>query len=144
MTATFEQAYDDTLDIFKAAWDTTGFVVDYENVAPEDGVDIPPKTPTPWARASLRHATGGQTSLSGGLGKRTYTRTGVFIVQIFVPLGENLSEAQQLAKVVVDAFDGKASPRAVWYRNVRVNEIGSDGDWFQVNVLVDFTYDEIK
>lgn len=140
MTGTLNQANIDVLTIFKTAWDATGFPALYENVPGE-----PPKTQTPWARIVLRHSGGGQGSLSGALGQQRWDRNGVLIVQVFVPNGEGLSQAYSLAKIVLDAYEGVSSPlRGVWFRNARINEVGSDGEWFQVNVLVDFVYEEIK
>ena len=140
MTGTLNQANIDILTLFKTAWDTTGFIALYENVAGE-----PPATPSPWARITLRHSGGGQGSLSGALGTKRWDRNGVLIVQVFVPNGEGLSQAYSLAKIVLDAYEGVSSPlRGVWFRNARINEVGPDGEWFQVNALIDFTYDEIK
>lgn len=144
MTGTVQEAVDDILTIFKIAWDTTGHAVDYENVTPADGVVFPPTTADPWARVVIRHGPAVQSSLSGAFTTQRYTRVGVFIVQIFVTVGQGLSDGRSLAKIVTDAYEGVASPRQVWFRNVRANEIGSDGDWFQINVLVDFTYDEVR
>lgn len=139
MTATFQVAKDEILGVFKTAWDTTGHIALYENVAGA----VPP-TVAPWARVSLRHLSGRQASLAGGSGKRRYDRDGLITVQIFVPSGEGLLEAYNLAKIVADAFEGAATASQVWFRDVRINEVGPDGSWFQVNVVAGFTYDEIK
>lgn len=139
MSATFAEANDSILKLFKDAWDLTTWSVDYENVSGE----LPTGT-DPWARVTLRHFGGRNSSLAGALGTQRFDRSGTLAVQIFVPTGEGLSEAFALAKIVADAYEGQSTTNGVWFRNVRVNEIGPDGDWFQVNVLVDFTYDEIK
>lgn len=147
MTATFLEAVDDILTIFKTAWDaaaTNPTLVDYPNTVPANGVKLPPDDNRSWARVTIQHIGGRQSSLSGALGVQRYERTGILTVQIFVPAGEDLSEAHILAKVVIDAYEGVASPRQVWFRNARMNEIGPDGDFYQVNVLVDFTYTENK
>jgi len=142
MTATFAEANNEILATFKAAWDATGYPVAYENV--KSAADVPPATATPWARVNVRHTFGTQATLANVSGVRRWRRDGLVNVQIFIPLGEGLSEGYSLAKIVVDAFEGVATTSAVWFRNVRVNEIGSDGEWYQVSVLVDFTYDELK
>ena len=141
-SATFNEANNEILAAFKAAWDTTGFVVAYENVKSQD--TVPPSGSAPWARVTLRHTFGDQASLASVGGVRRWRRDGLVTVQIFIPLGEGLSEGYSLAKTVVDAFEGTATASSVWFRNVRVNEVGSDGEWYQVNVLADFTYDEVK
>lgn len=139
MSATFEIANGEILTLFKTAWDTTGHIALYENIAGD-----PPSTPIPWARISLRHRTGGQTAISGADGKRRYDREGVVTVQIFIPNGKGLSQGYSLGKIVVDAFEGKATPSQIWFRDVINKEIGPDGEWFQFNVTAEFMYDEIK
>jgi hypothetical protein len=39
---------------------------------------------------------------------------------------------------------GVVRERCVELRNVRLNEVGSDGHWYQINVVADFEYDEVK
>ncbi len=141
MSLTPDAAYDEILTFFKDVWDATTWLALYENVPgdkPEAG------SLDPWARVQVRTVTGNQASLSGDLGTLRWDRGGNVIIQIFVPLGEGLSEAKQLVKIVLDAYEGVTTPNGVWFRNARQNEVGSDGVWHQTNVIVDFTYDEIK
>ncbi len=138
MTATFAEAQTDIFSLFKAAWDTTGFIALYPNV----GGKIPTGS-DPWARVTLQTVDGGQTAF-GDSGIARFGRTGIFVAQIFVPKGEGLNQGYVLAKVVADAYDGVASPLGTWFRNGRINEVGPDGEWFQINFLVDFEYDELK
>lgn len=142
MTATLAEANDEILTLFKTAWDTTGHVADYANV--ERPVTVPPTTTAPWARARVQHTFGEQDTLAGPTGTQRFRRDGLFTCQIFVPSGEGLSEAYSLAKTVMDAFEGASTDSGVWFRNARVNEVGPDGEWYQLNVLVDFTYTEVK
>lgn len=139
MTATYAQARDDILTMVKTVWDTTGLTMVYDDVAGE-----PPAGATSWARSTIRHNEGRQTTLADAEGKKRFERTGLLIVQIFTPSGEGLSSADDLAKVISDAFEGQTSPRGVWFKNVRVNEVGPSGNWYQVNVVVEFQYDEVK
>jgi hypothetical protein len=136
---TFEQARDDILTLFKTAWDTTTYPAVYEDTKGDR-----PASDTPFARPRIRHTTGGQASLSGGLGTSRFERIGFLLVAIYTPQGSGLTNAYSLAKIVADAFEGTASPNGVWFRNVRINEIGPDGDFFVTNVVVDFVYDEVK
>lgn len=139
MTATFEQAREDMFALVKQAWDTTGYLMGWPDV-PND--NIPPSAQEPWARTTLRHSSGGQRAF--GDSRRRYERGGVLIVQVFAPRGDGLSRAYQLAKIVADVLEGQATPRGVWFRNVRIAEGGADGNFSQVSVLADFTYDEVK
>ena len=143
MTATPEQAVDDILDVFRAAWNPTGFIAvyDLENTGKDNS--RPPDTEDPWTRVSMRHVTGNQSSLTGGLGTIQYTNTGTLTMSLFVPIGEGLVRGRQLASTLQRAYRGISTPRQVWFRRSRINEIGSDGHWFQINIIVEFEYDEI-
>ena len=139
MSATYLEAINEIQDIFKSAWDATGHAAVYENV---DGSQ--PSTTAPWARVTVRHVSGGQASLANHVGVRRWYRLGIVTVQVFVPMGEGLSEAYTLSKIISDAYEGAATPSGVWFRNVRINEVGPDGEWYQFNVSADFTYDELR
>lgn len=114
-----------------------------------EGVPIPPGAgPTSddvWLRASLQHSTGEQSSLAGEDGVRRWNRTGFISVQCFAPLASgSVQKATQLASVVRDALQGKQTTNCVWFRNPKINEIGEDRDWFNVNATIDFDYDELR
>lgn len=102
------------------------------------------KDEKPWAAVTLKHASGFQSTLSGVTGSKTFKRLGLLTTQIFVPTGKGLQEAYDLAKVISDAFEGTSTPGGVWFTNVRLNEVGRDGEFFQLNVIIEFSYDEIK
>lgn len=141
MSLTLAQARDDILTVFKTAWDTTSYPAMYDDV---DGDDIPTDTSSPWARITVKHDKGQQTALCGADGSKRFTRTGVIIIQIFTPSGEGLSSSDTSVKIIQDAFEGKKSTNGVWFRDVDYKEIGPSGDYYQVNVIIQFEYDEIK
>lgn len=138
MNLTFAQANDDILALLKAAWDPTGHEMFYDDIREQRETDQ-----TPWAQVVVRHAAGQQDTL-GGVGNRGFLRLGVVIVTINTPSGSGLSTAYALAKVVADAYEGVSSPNGVWFRNVRINELGRDGTFYRTNVLIDFEYSEMK
>ena len=145
-----DQAWDEILATFKAAWDagadTTGIPVVYQNDGqqPPDALEAGQAgSAAPWARASLFHATGGTSSLTGGLGTHQETTEGFLQCEIYVPLAEGLRQALKIAKIVKNAFRGQSTAGGATFRNVRHQEVGRDGAWFRVDVLVDFEYDEI-
>lgn len=138
MSLTYAQANDEILILLKSAWDPTTHQLFYSNVRDEKEIDQ-----SPWASVVVRHAAGQQDSL-GGRGNRLFLRLGIMIVTINTPSASGLSDAYALAKVVSDAYEGVSSPNGVWFRNVRINELGRDGSFFQTNVIVDFEYTETK
>ena len=100
-----------------------------------------PNTPT-WARVSVRHIFGEQSSLSDDAGVRRYTKRGIVTVQLFTPTG-GLVSADSISDTIENAFRGVSTPNGVWFRNPRSNEIGVDGPWFQTNIIAEFEYDQV-
>lgn len=134
----FEQAVDDMQAMVLAAWTPTGHKIFWEAVEADRETDD-----TAWAVSTIRHVTGRQETL-GGIGNRAFQRTGIIFLQIFTRVGNGLHESYQLAKVMADGFEGKSSPNGVWFRNVRINEVGKDGTFSQTNVTIEFQYNERK
>jgi hypothetical protein len=142
MTATYEEARDDIFAMVKEAWDPTTYLMAWPDV-PDDS--IPPPEDTPWARTTLRHGPGGQRGFGGT--SRRFERTGSLEIQVFTPRGDGLSRAYQLGKILADVLEGGASPRGVWFRNVRLVEVDDpkrEGNFSQVNLIAEFIYDEVK
>ena len=142
MSATPTQARDEILSKFHEAWDAdeTSATVpvlywDIDQEVPGSGA---------WVRITVRHATGGQATLSNEVGARRFRYTGTVFVQIFTPHADGMVISDDLAAIAMRAFEGEVtSPGRVIFRQVRLNEAGHDGQWFQSNVLADFEYDYI-
>lgn len=137
MTYTFVQASDLIHTIFSQEWTSTGLKLFYQNV--EDDRDT---TRDAFASIDIVHGVGFQATL-GGVGRRSFRRSGVVTIRIYTQAGKGLQESRELAKVAVDAFEGR-SIEGIWFRNVRMIEIGREGSFFQTNVLAEFEYDEVK
>lgn len=139
MSITISEARDIICKVFKDVWDATGYPVFY--------TDIPSAVPPSnciWARVILRHGEGKQASLTGPAnGEQRWCNEGTVFVQIFAPVGNGSSDAYDAAQIVLNAFRD-ASGLEVWFRKSRINEIGTSGAFEQINVLSDFTYDEIR
>lgn len=137
MTATVEQARDEMNALLKDALGSTQIVWD----------DVPanvPNGPAPWARVTVRHNAGGQATLSRQAGLSRYNRTGTIYVNLFAMPGDGLRVLDPLTKMALDALEGKTTPSGIWLTQVRVRELGIVKGWYQVNVLANFSYDEIK
>ncbi len=109
--------------------------------------DLP--TDASYARIIVKHnlfpqVTIGGTVANGGNGVR-FRRFGIVTVQVFEISGDGLSSSDILVDLAVDAFEGeKTGLDLVEFRDVRANEIGQDGPWFQTNVIAEFVYDRVK
>jgi hypothetical protein len=114
-------------------------IVYYEGIGRPDR----PDPVRPWAQTSLRHAAGSQATLSDDTGRRRFQKVGIVAISIFAPLAKGLELGELLAEIAKAAFEGRSTPGGVWFRNVRILEVGIDGPWFQWNVLAEFRYDEL-
>jgi hypothetical protein len=137
MSATYAEAVDDMYRQVLAAWAPTGYKADWPNVA---GF-VPPEDEY-WIRVAARHAPSATRAFGRNPGM--YGRAGTLWVQLFAPVGQGLAGAYAHAKMISDALEGVSTAHCVWFRNVRVQEVGASGVWSQINILADFTYDEIK
>lgn len=133
-----QEAKEVMLGILKTAWDVTGYPMRYEYVPGEK-----PPTQTPWARAIVRHTVGRQDSLSGEAGTKRFLERGTITVQVFAPVGDGSKACYAAAQIVKNAFRDASHP-TVWFRSVRMNEVGADGAFDQINVLATFSYDDVR
>lgn len=149
MSATVEVARDEIQTQFRTAWDadveSTGILVLYWDRPGKvpDGVDGD-DNPLPYVRVTIQHVAGSQPTVGSANGQRRFRHNGFVTVQIFTPFGTGGLKSDRLVKVVKDAFEGQTTPSNVIFRDVSVNEVGQSGDWFQVNVVALFEYDEVK
>jgi hypothetical protein len=151
--ATYDTARDEILDRFTVDWAANSPAIN-GGVEPEvyyDGVGQTGKEPhdAAWVRIQIRHNAGGVTGIGGPAGaRRRTTKLGLATVQVFTPLfnddgsARGLSLNEELAKVAKDAFEAQTTTSGVIFRNVRINEVGPGGPWYQSNVLAEFEYDE--
>lgn len=131
---------------FKTQWDADSAAV-AGSIPPVEWDNLEALTPpsAPWARVLIEHTLASQTSM-GETGNRIFERNGLVTIQVFVVQGQGVTLARQLGSIAVNAFEGKtAGPdEEIWFRNVRLNEIGPSAKWFQVNALAEFIYSTLK
>ena len=141
--STVTQARDEMLAKFLVAWKASSTSCDLP-VIYGDVVEGVPASGA-WARIVVRHNTGGAATIGGETGNRRFRHAGIVMVQIFTEHADGQVLSDLLAEIANDAFEGEVtSPGRVIFRNVRINEVGLDGQWFQVNVLAEFEYDRVK
>lgn len=144
MTATVEQARDQIYGLLMTAWSANapaGAELIYDDAKAKK-----PDGPAPWARATVRHTGGGEIAINGGNGLRRYNRTGTLFINLFCPSGDGLRVLDPLVKVALDAYEGKYTSGGVWFTKAQVREIGivKGTGLYQINVLINFSYDEVK
>lgn len=137
---TAQEAIDTMLGIVNTWASDAGYPVGYEDVP--NAQPLPPTSEQVWARAIVRHATSDAGSLTGAEGAIRYQTNGFVWVQIFAPKGDGGLAGRAAAQLLLSAF--RAARMAVWFRNVRMNELGSDGAWTRYDVKADFEYDTVE
>lgn len=131
-----QEAVDEMCAVFQVAWTDTGYTAIWD--------DLPgsvPKTQDAWARVTVQHNNGGQETL-GAIGSRYFKQTGFVTVQIFAPVGDGRTEGLLLANVVIRAYS--RAHGTVWYSNPRIVDAGTDGAFTQTNVLINFSYSDLR
>ena len=149
MTTTYSNAIDEINAEFWNSWnsDKTVFIVGYVPDVRWQGVEEPslPDGSKFWARVSIQTVFEEQTSLAGNESKKRYTSSGLVFVQIFCPKSNAQANefGKKLSEVARNAFRGKSTAGAVWFRNVRINELSPEDLFYRFNVVAEFEYDEI-
>lgn len=97
----------------------------------------PPDPPAPWVRLTIRNAESHQADLGP---TPRYRHPGMIYVQVFTPHGSGDGEARALGDQAAGIFRGQSFGGVVC-RSASVIPQGSDGTWYQVNVVCDFYRD---
>lgn len=142
MTATPLQAKDEMLEVFKTAWDADPISTGLDVIYPDILGPIP-SSDSAWIEILIQHNTGGEANLAGSGTIRRYRSAGFLLFRIMTPTLEGLDLADQLAEVIIKAYE-IAKSKSVRYVSPRPNYVGNDGAWHQTNVVVEFQYDTIR
>lgn len=146
---THPSAVDELLGLFRAKWNAEtpalngGTPVRVEWPGVDSGSAPPPDEA--YARVRVRHTTSRQATF-GAKGSRRYTRPGFVSVQVFAPIagGAGLTFAESLAIIARNAFEGEGTDSGIWFRRSVINDIGESGTWHQMNMVIEFEYDELR
>lgn len=145
VSLTKQEAVDEMLALFNTAWAPRAVV--WEDVPPDAialaAIDDTNTNVTAWARISVKHNGGYQQTLAGQ-GDRRFAKEGILLVEVYAPAGDGLTVARSLHTIVEQAFEGVSTPNGVWFRNVHTEEVGPDGPWTHANVIIEFSYDEVR
>lgn len=144
MPANKTQARDDIHTIATAALvGQTGLQIDYWDA--EDRInkanvnDEPPE----WVKLVVQMLDGRSLTV-GRASSRIQQRTGLFVAQIYTPLGDGQDRAEVLSELLEAAFFEQTSTNGVRFRNVRTEDIGRVRKWFLTEVKVDIEFDQYR
>lgn len=151
MTADYDTAIDEIFGLFKTTWDGgAAAIVGSVPTVYWPGVEpgAPPPAENFWARVSQRTVEEPQITLSsrvGGVNQRRFRVQGLLFVQIFCPMAHSdaITQGRQLATLVRNAYRGATTASCVEFFNPRIDEVGPDDVAYQINVVVEYRYDDV-
>lgn len=148
-TSNYVLARDEIFALFVAEWNASAAaIVGYIPEIRYQGLEsLSPDNSKFWARLSTQMVAEGQATLGAAEagGQKLYESNGLFFAQVFGPLNnsDTWEKLQLLAIVAKRSIRGKKTSSGVWFRNEKINEIGSDGRFEQINAVAEFQYREI-
>lgn len=107
-----------------------------------DNQQFDPPVGNKWTRVSVQFNTGSQDSL-GTVLNRKFLRKGILFIQIFTPANTATNANDDLARSSLELFEGEHIGD-LWFVNGRIITIGTDGTWYQQNVVLEFNYQHIR
>lgn len=113
-----------------------------------DNQDFTPPDPdkdssVKWVRLSVQGVSGTQACF-GRAGNRRFDKTGLLTIQVFTPSGTATAENDQLCQDSLNVFEGIDLHNDMWFKNGRIDTVGTQNSWFQQNVTLEFTFQQIK
>lgn len=144
MPMTREEARDQLMAILATAVASIDASIRPVILDQDTDAEPPQEEGSSWVRSSMTHLGGGQGSLANHAGVKRWDRSGLLIFQVFTPFGDGLKRSDVISSTIQGAYEGVTTAGGAWFRSPRSEEIGKSGAWFQVNVFVEFEYEEIK
>ena len=104
-----------------------------------------PDVPALFGRTVVRHTFGERVTLgSAGHGSKVNRRHGDLYIQMFVPQGDGQESLRALADTMAFALEDASFTLGVRLGDTQINELGTDGVYWQINVVTGFNYDRIS
>lgn len=144
------QARDEMAIVLQSAWDAADWAEYGIASAPEikwqgRGGDLPFTEGQPAITWNAMHSRERQAALSDDIGNRLYEPHGLIVMQSRGALinGNGFEVAERLAIIAKEAYRAKSTSNCIWFRNARIQEVGSDAGWYLFNTYVEFEYNEV-
>lgn len=93
-----------------------------------------------WVYATLLPGNSRLAGLGGDPSSRRWRVVGVLVLQVFTPLLEGVSKAEELTAGVTDNFQGRTIGN-VLFRETSLLRLGLSGAWFQHNISTSYQFD---
>lgn len=121
----------------------TPMVVQFDNqpITDANGQQIAQPTDSEWVRAAI-NISGSQQVETAAQGANTHRHLGTVIFQVFTPADKGDQKAWALAQIIADTFIG-AVVGSVRFQTPSIRVAGRTNNWWQINVVCPFRFDEI-
>lgn len=137
-------ARDELMKLMKDALDAAAIPGGYKPLWQGGLEDRPPTGDGVWCRVGIIHNPASGRAVGVGApeqdGPRLYHYFGQAYIQLFTPLGDGLSLADGVSKVLTRALRRGRTTSGVKTKNAVATEGGREGTWYQTNVYADFDY----
>lgn len=148
-TQSNSELYKPIVDLCKSSAVRLLFDYDIDIRWPNNEKDSKPDASKIWLRVSRQTVTNPQTAIQNnfrGQSARKYTNNGLLFIQIFSPKTNGVfPKVEKLAEMFVkEVFRGKSTEHCIVFRNARFNELPPENDWYRLNVVTEYEYDEIS
>lgn len=124
--------------IVKTVADANSVIVKWADIP-----GMPPNDESSWMRPNVFHMKGAQGSLAGANGSVLFDRAGLLWLELYCPVGAGKTAGYAKGQPFVDTLE-KASTLSLWFRNVRLEEGGSEGNYVRTHVKAEFEYSDVK
>jgi len=124
---------------------TSRYLTEYSEQFPIALDNLKFERPNPnvkWVRLNIQFNSGNQSSL-GTIGNRKFIKYGLVFIQVFTPINKATEDNDLLAASSLELLDG-VRLEGLWLYNGRIDTIGSDGEFYQQNVVVEFEFEDIR
>lgn len=105
-----------------------------------DNFPASPPDDSLWVNFTISQAESIQVEIGGNSGR--FRQPGIAIAQLFAPVEAGTKDIKELADVVAASFRA-VTDAGVTFRSPWLNQIGRVDQWWQMNVICPFYYDEV-
>ena len=141
------------LSIYTAMTEMALVLIDYVGSAENISLPNKPYAPPPsytgvWYELEIEHDAMGQGSLADHQGKKLYDRLGQVVITIYTQAGTGSELATNTAEAIIDRYNAASTTSDIWFRNATLRQEVTASKavplWYQVSVVVEFEYTQIK
>lgn len=105
--------------------------------------DKPEEGEFTWCRFSLFNTSFNKSSLGNFNGNSQYDRNALLLIELMTPIDNGIDDVT--TQSILDIYEGGVpSLSGIWFRQVSVNEIGINDNWFQTNITAEVLYNQVK